>query len=67
MCHKKKVVEQINTQSIRIIQSNTSVYCENTLIYKATCFSSTEPSSGLYRRTDPYQIFFDQLVAETST
>jgi len=29
----------------------------NTLIYKATCFSSTEPSSGLYRRTDPYQIF----------
>jgi len=26
-------------------------------MYKAACFSSTEPSSGLYRRTDTYQIF----------
>jgi len=29
----------------------------NTLIYKATCFSSTQPSSGLYRRTDSCQKF----------
>jgi len=27
------------------------------LVHKATCFSSTEPSSGLYQRTDPYLIF----------
>jgi len=42
-------------QGIRIIQSNKSFLLLNTLIYKATCFSSVEPSSGLYRRTDPKQ------------
>ena len=43
-------------QGIWIIQSNTSILLLNTLIYKATCFSSAQPSSGLYCRTDQYPV-----------
>ena len=38
-----------NSQGIWIIQSSTTILLLNTLIYKATCFSSAQPSSGLYQ------------------
>ena len=42
-------------QSADFFQSNTSNFIvKNT--FKATCFGSTEPSSGLFVRTDPYLI-----------
>jgi hypothetical protein len=45
-------------QGIRIIQYNTPFLLLKYNYVQATCFSSEEPSSGLYRRTDPNLVLY---------
>ena len=55
-CYAPDNLTTFMSQGIRIIQSNI-IFIVKIYVCKTTCFSSAEPSSGLYRRTDPNLIF----------